>query len=130
MVAIALQATALRRNRVARFGSPDADHAHLRVVLEGALILRRGAVGKLPDAHAIVPATPVVDHGAVPGRTGRDDGDHHSAWLKQCSGIGDDAVLGAFAVLEKVRWVRQHQAYASFGDAHALKRAADEFGMG
>ena len=130
MVAIALQSAALRRDGVARFGSADADHAHLRIVFEGALILRLCTVRKLPDAHAVIPATPVVNHGAIPGRTGRDNGDHHPSWHEQHSGIGDDAVLGAFAVLEKVRRVRQHQAHASFGDAHTLKGAADKFGLG
>src|SRR5713101_6221942 len=121
MVAIALQSAALRRNGIAWFGSPDAGHADLRVVLKGALFFRRGAVGELPDAHAVVPATPVVDHGAVPGRTRRDDGDHDPSWHEQHSSIGDDAVLGAFAVLEKVRRVREHQTHTPFGDTLALK---------
>ena len=130
MVAIALQSAALRRDGVARFGSPDADHAHLRKVFERALVLSPCTVGELPDAHAVVPATPVVNHGAIPGRTRRDNGDHHPSWHEQHSGIGDDAVFGAFAVLEKVRWVREDETHAPFGDAHALKGAADKFGLG
>src|SRR6266568_7997157 len=108
MAAVALQPAALRRDGIAWFGSPDADHADLGVVFEGALILCPCAVRKLPDAHAVVPATPVVDHGAIPGRTSRDDGGHHPSWHEQYSSVGDDAVLGAFAILEKVRRVRKH----------------------
>src|SRR5713101_9337562 len=108
MVTIALQSAALRRNRISCFGSPDADHADLRVVLEGTLILSPCTVRELPDTHAVVPATPVVDHGAVPGRTRWDNGDHYPSWHEQHASVGDDAVLGAFAVLEKVRRVRKH----------------------
>ena len=130
VIAIALQSAALCRDRVARFGSADADHAHLRIVLEGAHMLRLCTIRKLPDAYAVIPATPVVDHGAIPGRTSRDNGNHHSAWHEQHASVGDDAVFGAFAVLEKVRRVREDETHASFGDAHTLKGATDKFGLG
>src|SRR5258708_40371976 len=102
MVAIALQAAALRRNRITWFGAPDADHADLGVVLKGTLLFGGCAVRELPDAYAAVPAAPVVDHRAIPGRACRDDGDQHPAGHQQRASVGDDAVLGAFAVLEEV----------------------------
>src|SRR5258708_38699931 len=102
MVAIALQAAVLRRNRIARLGAPDTDDADLREILKGALILQRGAVGKLPDAHAVVPAAPVVDHGAIPGRARRDDSDQYPTRHEQRSCGGNDTILSAFAVLEEV----------------------------
>ena len=130
MVAIPLQSAALRRDGVACFGSADADHTDLRKVFKRALVLNPCTIRELPDAYAVVPATPVVNHGAIPGRAGRDNGNHDPAWHEQHASIGDDAVLGAFAILEKVRRVRQHQAHTPFGDADALKGAADEFGLG
>jgi len=72
----------------------------------------------------------VADHGAIPGRAGREDGDQHASRHQQRSGIGKHAVLGAFAVLEEVGWVGQHQAHTRFGDADAFKGAGDEFGLG
>src|SRR2546428_4212396 len=129
MVAIALQAAALRRDRVTWFGTPDADHADLGVVLKGTFLFGGCAVRELPDAYAVVPAAPVVDHGAVPGRACRDNGDQYPARYEQCSCVGDDAVLGALAVLEEVGRVRKHQAHAAFGDAHAFKGAGDKLGL-
>src|SRR5258708_7829084 len=111
MVAIALQAAVLSRKRIAWFGATDADHTDLGVVFERALILWRGAVGELPDAHAVVPAAPVVDHGTIPGRARRNDGDHDPAGHEQCAGVSNNTILSAFAVLEEVGRVRQHQAH-------------------
>src|SRR5258708_16857542 len=129
MVAIALQAAVLRWNRIARLGAPDTGDADLREILKGALILRRGAVGKLPDAHPVVPAGPVVDHRAVPGRARRNDGDQYPTRHEQRASVGNDTILSAFAVLEEVGRVRKHQAHAAFGDAHALEGAGDKLGL-
>src|SRR5258708_37297217 len=129
MVAIALQAAVLSRKRIAWFGATDADHTDLGVVFERSLILWRGAVGKLPDAHPVVPAAPVVDHGTIPGRARRNDGDQYPTRHEQQAGVGDDAVLGALAVLEEVGRVGQHQAHAPPGNTHTLEGAGDEFGL-
>src|SRR5258708_19558305 len=129
MVAIALQAAVLRWNRIARLGAPDTGDADLREILKGALILRRGAVGKLPDAHPVVPAGPVVDHRAVPGRARRNDGDQYPTRHEQRASVGNDTILSAFAVLEEVGRVGKHQAHAALGDAHALEGAGDKLGL-
>src|SRR5258708_25911953 len=121
MVAIALQAAVLHRNRIARLGAPDTDDADLREILKGALILRSSSVGELPDAHPVVPAAPVVDHRAIPGRAGWDDSDQYPARHEQCSCVGNDTILGALAILEEVGWDGQHHAHAAFLDALSLQ---------
>ncbi len=63
MVAIPLQAAALRRHGIAWLGSSHADHTDLRDVLEGSLLIWGGAVGELPDADTVVPAAPVMANG-------------------------------------------------------------------
>jgi hypothetical protein len=127
VIAVALQSAAFSRNRISRFLSPYANNAYLGIVFERTLILCLRAIRKLPDSYAIVPAAPVIDHDAIPGRTRRDDGDHDPAWHEQQARIGYDAIFGAFAILEKVGRVCEHEAHAPFGDAHPLKGTADEF---
>src|SRR5258708_12471005 len=106
MVAIALQAAALRRNRITWFGAPDADHTDLGVVLKGTFLFGGCAVRELPDAYAVVPAAPVVDHRAVPGRAGRDDSDQYPTSHEHRSCVANHTLLGAFAFLEESRRVR------------------------
>jgi hypothetical protein len=72
----------------------------------------------------------VVNHGAVPGRARRNDGDQHPAGHQQGPGVCQYAVLGALTILEEVGWVGQHQAHAAFGNADPFEGAGNKFGLG